>query len=91
MKEDLKLIGFCGVDCSVCSDYVSGICTGCRESAHTTTEDCPTVTCCEGKNIEFCNGCEQFPCEGMQAFFTESESHKEAYARLKKLRENFAG
>ena len=85
MEKELNLIGFCGVDCSVCSDYTTGICTGCRASAHTTTEDCPTVICCEEKNIDFCSGCEQFPCEGMQEFFTESDSHREAFDRLKSL------
>ena len=85
MNKELELIGFCGVDCSVCRDFTTGVCTGCRASAHTTAEDCPTVTCCEDKNIDFCSGCEQFPCEGMQAFFTESESHREAFDRLKDL------
>lgn len=82
MKKELNLIGFCGVDCSGCSDYTDGVCTGCRASAHTSAEVCPTVTCCEEKNIDFCSGCEQFPCDGMQKFFDESDSHREAYVRL---------
>ena len=88
MKEELKLIGFCGVDCSVCSDYTTGVCTGCRASAHTTAEDCHAVTCCEERNIDFCSGCKEFPCEDMQEFFTESDSHREAFIRLKKLLTN---
>ena len=86
MDKEMYLIGFCGVDCSVCSDYAAGVCTGCRASAHTGAEVCPTVACCEEKGIDFCSGCAQFPCEGMQVFFTESESHKQAYERLKDMR-----
>ena len=83
MKKELKLIGFCGVDCSVCSDYTNNVCTGCRASAHTGTEVCMAVACCEDKNIDFCSGCKQFPCDSMKAFFDESDSHREAYVRLK--------
>lgn len=79
-------IGYCGVDCGACGDYASGACPGCRASAHTASEDCPTVTCCEERNIDFCSGCAQFPCAGMQAFFAESDSHREAFARLNSLR-----
>ena len=87
MDKSLYTIAFCGVDCGACSDYAKGICPGCRASAHTSSEDCMAVICCEGRGIAFCSECAEFPCENMLAFFEETDSHREAYARLKAMRD----
>ena len=86
---DLELIGFCGVDCSGCSDYLNKICPGCRASAGREEEDCPIAVCCMEKGILFCGQCGIFPCKDMQEFFKESESHKQAEIRMETLKEEY--
>jgi hypothetical protein len=34
------------------------------------------------KGIECCGECTGFPCADMAAFFEESDSHRQAYARM---------
>lgn len=84
--QDLTLIGFCGVDCAVCPDYKNAVCPGCRRSEWPDGDPCPPVRCCTEKGILHCGGCPTFPCPDMQAFFEESESHREAFLRLSALR-----
>ena len=81
----LEMIGFCGVDCSVCSDYISEICPGCRKSAGTSSEECPLVTCCLENNSLVCGQCRKFPCDNICGFFEESESHMEAKNRNEEI------
>ena len=77
--EYLEEIGFCGVDCSVCSDYISEKCPGCRQTEWPEGDACPPVSCCGERAIRFCGECGQFPCEMMKDFYRESESHEKAY------------
>ncbi len=89
MMTSLELIGYCGVDCSVCSDYINKICPGCRASVGQTEEDCPAALCCMDRDILFCGQCDDFPCKDMQEFFKESESHQQAEIRMKALKEEY--
>ena len=80
---DLDLVGFCGVDCSSCPDYLNFKCPGCRASAGMSDEDCMVAQCCMDRNILVCSQCSDFPCDDMKDFFEESESHRQAEKRLK--------
>ena len=76
-------IAFCGVDCGSCVDYKDGKCPGCRESVWPEGDECMPVACCREKNISCCGQCQSFPCEDMKAFYGESESHRDAYERMR--------
>ncbi len=84
---DLSLIGYCGVDCAACPDYASRKCPGCRESTWPDGDPCPPVACCREKGIPHCGMCPEFPCGMMSEFYEESDSHREARARVLRLRE----
>jgi hypothetical protein len=43
------------------------------------------VRCCREKGIEFCGACYGFPCKDMAEFYEESDSHREAFARMKAM------
>ena len=79
----LEQIGFCGVDCAACPDYLNDTCPGCRESVWPEGDACPPVACC--------GLCPDFPCTMMRDFYGESESHEEAFRRMCDLREAFQG
>jgi hypothetical protein len=84
---ELNQIGFCGVDCSACPDLQNGICPGCRESVWPEGDACPPVVCCGERRIPCCGLCQEFPCSMMKEFYGESESHEQAYRRMRSLRE----
>lgn len=84
MKTD-RMIAYCGVDCAPCPDFVGGKCPGCRDTAWG-DGPCLPVGCCREKEIEACGACSMFPCGEMEGFYTESESHKEAYLRMLAMR-----
>lgn len=88
MKESgfMKNLGFCGVDCSVCKDYLEGKCPSCRESVWTDDDICHPVKCCTDKGISVCGQCDAFPCEMMSEFYEESDSHREAGERMRSMR-----
>ena len=81
------MIAYCGVDCSACPDYLNKTCPSCRLTEWK-DDICPPVNCCREKNIDDCGQCDVFPCEMMKGFFEESQSHQEAYQRLRKRRES---
>ena len=85
MKE-IKKLGFCGVDCSACPDYLDGKCPDCRRTIWEEGCACTPVECCKKKKIDCCGQCVVFPCEMMLSFYEESDSHREALTRMKKLR-----
>ena len=87
--SNLSCIAYCGVNCAACPDFTAGKCPGCRQTVWG-DDPCMPVRCCGEKGILHCGDCPTFPCEDMRAFFEESEGHKEAYARLLKLREESA-
>jgi hypothetical protein len=45
------------------------------------------VACCEEKGFSSCSECPGFPCEEMDGFYGESESHREAFVRMMEHRE----
>ena len=78
-------IAYCGVDCAACPDYTEQNCPGCRESEWPDGDPCPPVACCQKREIDFCGQCADFPCEMMREFYEESESHREARARMRRM------
>lgn len=78
-------IGYCGVDCAVCPDYLQGKCPDCRRSHWPDGDLCPPIACCTEQSIGCCGECTAFPCETMSDFYAESDSHQAAYARMLKI------
>lgn len=76
-------IAYCGVDCHECIDYEKGVCPGCRNTEWREDDACPIAECCLKRGANDCGECEAFPCEMMQGFFKESESHRRALLRLR--------
>ena len=79
-------IAFCGVDCSVCSDYLNERCPSCRRTDWSAEDICMPVRCCREREIECCAFCSEFPCGDMAAFYEESDGHGEAYRRMLAMR-----
>ena len=84
--ENLESIGYCGVDCAACPDFTGGVCPGCRKSTWPDGDACPPVACCQGKGIDVCGRCPDFPCKMMAEFYEESEGHRKALERMRRLR-----
>ena len=82
MTDDL-MIAYCGVDCSACPDFTGAKCPGCRQTVWEAGDECMPVACCREKGIDFCGRCPDFPCPDMVAFYRESESHAEAFERMR--------
>ena len=78
-------IAYCGVDCSVCPDYLDKSCPSCRLTEWTEEDLCMPVKCCREKGIEACAFCDSFPCKDMAEFYEESDSHREAYEKMRLL------
>ncbi|MDO5137525.1 MAG: DUF3795 domain-containing protein [Oscillospiraceae bacterium] len=81
MSENEK-IAYCGVNCSVCPDYLEGKCPSCRDTEWKEDDICMPVRCCREKRIEYCGFCDGFPCKEMEAFYNESDSHIDAYLKM---------
>ena len=82
---DFTNLGYCGVDCQACPDLASGACPGCRKSVWPEGDACPPVACCQGRGIEVCGMCTEFPCPMMADFYRESESHERAGRLMQKV------
>ena len=78
-------IAYCGVDCSVCPDYLDKSYPSCRLTEWTEEDICMPVRCCREKGIEFCGACDSFPCKDMAEFYEESDSHRKALERMKAI------
>ena len=85
--KQAEQIACCGVDCAVCADFRQDACPGCRESTWPENDLCPPIACCVRRGITLCGDCEAFPCAMMREFYEESDSHRAAYARMRRLRE----
>ena len=81
------VIAYCGVDCSVCPDYKTGVCPSCRMTVWKEGDACMPVACCRDKGIDCCAFCEGFPCADMAEFYDDSDSHRVAYRRMLAIRE----
>lgn len=79
------MIAYCGVDCSLCPDYLEKKCPTCRATAWDEDDECMPVACCRSKGIECCGQCADFPCVDMAEFYKESESHAAAFERMRGL------
>lgn len=80
--NSFELFGYCGVDCSSCTDYTDGKCPSCRKSVWDDGDCCAPISCCKEKNIPYCGACQSFPCKMMSEFYDESESDKRAYGLM---------
>ena len=78
-------IAFCGADCAVCPDFLSGKCPNCRKSPQPGGDACRPAACCLKKGLLCCGDCESFPCADMADFYAESEGHRQALARMEKV------
>ena len=78
-------IAYCGVDCSVCPDYLAGKCSNCRNTVWPEGDACMPAACCGEKGILCCGDCESFPCAEMAGFYAESESHRQALERMRRV------
>ncbi len=85
-SDEWKYSGYCGVDCSVCGDYLDGKCPSCRESDWSGSDICLPVKCCVDKGISLCGQCGEFPCQMMSEFYQESDSHRQAGLRMSRMR-----
>ena len=63
----LDEIAPCGVTCFACSSFIRGTCMGCRsekKQKRTSKYSCKIRNCCiNEKHLQFCNGCEELPCQ----------------------------
>ena len=80
------MIAYCGVDCSGCTDLISGRCPSCRLTEWKADDICMPVKCCREKSISCCALCDVFPCRDMADFYDESDSHREAFQRMLVMR-----
>ena len=79
----MERVGYCGVDCAVCPDFLNGTCPDCRSSVWPEGDPCPPIACCREKGIEACGACGDFPCQRMAEFYEESDSHRAAFERMR--------
>ncbi len=68
----------CGIVCSECSYKEKMNCAGCVNIAKpfwaaTAEENCPVKSCCEGKDLDNCGFCADFPCEMLNQFSYDKE------------------
>lgn len=62
------IVGACGVCCSVCRLFVSGVCTGCTRGDECPIEKviefaCPILRCATARSVPFCvRDCTEYPC-----------------------------
>lgn len=72
-------LGYCGVDCSACDDFLQHNCLGCRRTDWAEGDLCAPIACCTSQGIRCCGECADFPCGMMDGFYQESESHRMAF------------
>lgn len=58
IKNDTKLIAYCGLYCGACRSYISSKCPGCADNAKATW--CKIRSCCMENNYQSCANCKQF-------------------------------
>ena len=65
----------CGILCSECSYSEQAGCQGCINIDKPFWGDvCPVKSCCEGKKINHCGQCSEFPCDLLNQFaFDENQ------------------
>jgi hypothetical protein len=64
----------CGILCSECDYKEKMNCGGCVQISKPFWGDvCPVKSCCEGKELEHCGKCTDFPCELLNQFAYDKE------------------
>ena len=60
----------CGIRCDECHYLTDGLCSGkcCEISKPFWGDTCPVKSCCEGKHLQHCGQCPEFPCELLKQF-----------------------
>ncbi len=63
-------------------------CSGCRgDRAKHWSPDCWILKCCvDDKGLEFCNECNEFPCEKLDQWSKTNEGYEKALNRLKEMK-----
>ena len=58
----------CGILCSECDYREKMNCSGCVHIKNPFWGECEVKSCCEGKNIDNCSKCINFPCQTLKRF-----------------------
>ncbi|MBS3782219.1 MAG: DUF3795 domain-containing protein [Candidatus Thermoplasmatota archaeon] len=65
-------------------------CLGCHGDKETHwSPDCWILRCCvDGKGLNNCSECSEFPCKGLEEWSTKDESYDKALKRMKGIKAN---
>lgn len=63
----------CGIDCRNCEFQERKGCKGCLAVEKPFWGTCPVKDCCEGKGLDCCGECDEFPCELLTSFAYDKE------------------
>lgn len=58
----------CGILCSKCNWKQTEKCKGCANIDNPFWGVCPVKSCCDGKKLEHCGECKEFPCTQLEEF-----------------------
>lgn len=58
----------CGILCGKCEWQKNGKCKGCVNIDNPFWGACPVKSCCEGRGLEHCGECSEFPCTRLEEF-----------------------
>ena len=63
-------------------------CSGCRgDRTQHWSSDCRILACCvDGKELDFCCECEEFPCDRLEAWAQSGEQYAQALERLRQMK-----
>ena len=78
----------CGIVCEPvkCKEAFGVDCAGCTNIAKPFWgENCDIKSCCEGKGLEHCGECKDFPCEMLKSYAFDKE-HGDEGARIEQCR-----
>ena len=76
----------CGMDCNKCSRKEEFGCLGCNNmQSGYWGEKCEIKECCEGKKLEHCGFCPDFPCEMLREISFDDESRELSEKKLKNI------
>jgi len=81
----------CGLYCGECLGFQRGTCQGCRSGVGECLQYrkiCGIYECCiNGRRLDFCHQCHEFPCKKFNEFFQTPEWHNEVVNSLKRMKE----
>lgn len=82
-------VSFCGLNCARCKMVEQEGCGGCRGPVEKNwSPGCQFRPCALAKGVDYCFQCEQFPCEGIEAFASDGcDHHRLAVENMKKMLE----